>query len=553
MPARAVAHRHAEHEEEEHRRPAERNADGQQHRVSRGRDHHECRGPPAVAAVVGIGSTAILTKRDAPVDAKAEQQSRRHHVAPSVDMPTFAPAQTPTSVPERTDVAAELAGDSTTTPAKSLNDLNMMMNLLEEAETRLATVASFCQDFAQRLVPPEVTEMRRDSSDAPPTADRLDASADEPAQAAIGEGTATVSAAAATSAAAVPVCDSVAAQECAVAELAHRGQTTAARPAAVATACEGASEYEDVARNLNDYFGSFPKCFVLLFYIVTGGEDWSQSYRALAEMNEYSWVYKWWLVAYLVIMVFGVLNVITAIFVECSLSKAQADRELSLATEDKKTKAVKDAKSLLALLDLDAGKSHEITRSQILTVCCDVIPRLGVTSRRYVCPLDSDNAGDWVEALAKQSLRVASISSSTQYRFAGDTIDFIQCVLPGRFPDLECPLESMQTLVVPHEFKLDDTSESWVCRSRESDAGDGPAEILRHRLLFAQVLAVVAVEMVLAHARGFRAGKCQLLIMWCLKPLLELLRASTRASGRGGQPVTYVDTGITRSTPFMTE
>ena len=30
-------------------------------------------------------------------------------------------------------------------------------------------------------------------------------------------------------------------------------------------------------------------------------------------------------------------------------------------------------------------------------------------------------------------------------------------------------------------------------------------------------------------------------------------RASTSASGRGGQPGTYVDTGITRSTPFVTE
>ena len=160
----------------------------------------------------------------------------------------------------------------------------------------------------------------------------------------------------------------------------------------------------------------------------------------------------------------------------------------------------------------------------------DVIFILGVTSRRYVCPLDSNNASDCVEALAKQSVRVASISSSTQYRYAGDTIDFIQYVFPGRVPDLECPLESMQTFVVPHVFKLDDTSESWVFRSRELDSGDGPVEILRHRLLFAQVLAVVAVEMVLADARGFRAGKCQLLIMWCLKTPLELLVAFLKES-----------------------
>ena len=169
-----------------------------------------------------------------------------------------------------------------------------------------------------------------------------------------------------------------------------------------------------------------------------------------------------------------------------------------------------------------AGDRNQFLREQRQI---DVIPILGVASRRYVCPLDSNSASDWVQALAKQSVRVASISSSTQFRYAGDTIDFIHYVFPGRVPDLECPLESMQTFVVPHVFKLDDTSESWVFRSRELDSGDGPVEILRHRLLFAQVLAVVAVEMVLADARGFRAGKCQLLIIWCLKTPLELLVA----------------------------
>ena len=160
-----------------------------------------------------------------------------------------------------------------------------------------------------------------------------------------------------------------------------------------------------------------------------------------------------------------------------------------------------------------AGDRNQFLREQRQS---DVSTIFGVTSCRYVCPLDSDRSSDWVEALAKQSARVDSISSSTQYRHAGDTIDFIQYVFPGRVPHLECPLEIVKTFVVPHVFKLDDTSQSWVFRSRESDSGDGSAEILRHRLLFAQVLAVVAVVMVLAHARGFRAGKCQLLIMWCL-------------------------------------
>lgn len=152
------------------------------------------------------------------------------------------------------------------------------------------------------------------------------------------------------------------------------------------------SEHDKLAIALNDDFGGFEKCFATLLYIITGGEDWGEYHRALGAMSEYNWAYKWTIIAYVVIMFFGVLNVITAIFVEGSLSKAQADRELSVAAENKKTKgamgelmklfrsidhdqsntltweewktfvARKDAKSLLALLELDAGKSHEIFR-----------------------------------------------------------------------------------------------------------------------------------------------------------------------------------------------
>lgn len=152
----------------------------------------------------------------------------------------------------------------------------------------------------------------------------------------------------------------------------------------------GNSQYAESAAELYSFFGGFTRCFVSLLYVITGGEDWAIFYRALSNMEEFSWMYKWFLIAYIVIMIFGVLNVITAIFVECSLSKAQADRELSVAAENHKTKAVmgelmklfhsidddssntltweewstfvarKDAKSLLALLGLDAGKSAEI-------------------------------------------------------------------------------------------------------------------------------------------------------------------------------------------------
>ncbi len=160
----------------------------------------------------------------------------------------------------------------------------------------------------------------------------------------------------------------------------------------------------------------------------------------------------------------------------------------------------------------------------------DAIPSLGSTRGRQVCPLDTHNAGDWVESLAKQSVRVASISCSKQYRYAGDSISFIQHVFPERFDDLQCPVLDKQTFVVPHVFKPCDATDSWEYCAGPSDRRDRGLVIRRHRLVFAQVLAVVAVEMVLAQSRRFRHGKCQLLILWCLKIPLEELVALLRAN-----------------------
>ena len=145
---------------------------------------------------------------------------------------------------------------------------------------------------------------------------------------------------------------------------------------------------------------------------------------------------------------------------------------------------------------------------------------------------DRDFCVSLVEVLGETPpyLSVSSISSSTQYRYAGDSICFIQYVFPDRFVDLECPVPDRQTFVVPHVFKLADTTEGWVYRAGPSDRVDGGLVIRRHRLVFAQVLAVVAVEMVLAQSRRFRDGKCQLLIMWCLKIPLEELVTFLRAS-----------------------
>ena len=80
-----------------------------------------------------------------------------YHVAQSVDMPTSALAATPTSVPATTDVAAELAGDSTTTPAPAMSvftslKVEQLANsmVLPEA-TRLVSVALGAVEKVVRL------------------------------------------------------------------------------------------------------------------------------------------------------------------------------------------------------------------------------------------------------------------------------------------------------------------------------------------------------------------------------------------------------------------
>jgi len=134
-------------------------------------------------------------------------------------------------------------------------------------------------------------------------------------------------------------------------------------------------------------FFSFPRTCLTLIQSVTGGEDWGVVYQQLEKADVYygiSWV------LYIMIMIFGVLNVITGIFVESAVSRARNDRENAVADELAKNKErlrqilalftdvdqnmdgkitiqewekfaqSNEAKTYMALLGLDVRKTHEL-------------------------------------------------------------------------------------------------------------------------------------------------------------------------------------------------
>ena len=134
-----------------------------------------------------------------------------------------------------------------------------------------------------------------------------------------------------------------------------------------------------------------------------------------------------------------------------------------------------------------------------------------------VQPLSRHNGADWVEALAKQVPGNADVVPGYfQYRYGNETIKFIQHVFPEQFPHLQCPVNFRETAICPYIFAN-------LCEFEDWEFADSQ-EVRRSSTLFSYCLYVVALEMVLAYSRGCPEGRCQILVMWCLKtPLHELL------------------------------
>eukprot|EP00747_Dinoflagellata_sp_TGD_P011397 gnl/TRDRNA2_/TRDRNA2_120717_c2_seq2.p1 gnl/TRDRNA2_/TRDRNA2_120717_c2~~gnl/TRDRNA2_/TRDRNA2_120717_c2_seq2.p1 ORF type:complete len:389 (-),score=80.16 gnl/TRDRNA2_/TRDRNA2_120717_c2_seq2:241-1407(-) len=74
-----------------------------------------------------------------------------------------------------------------------------------------------------------------------------------------------------------------------------------------------------------EYYGSLALSMYSLFQSITGGIDWNELAAPLADMN---WVWGLIFCGWIAFMVLAIMNVITGVFVECSMKSAQEDDEI---------------------------------------------------------------------------------------------------------------------------------------------------------------------------------------------------------------------------------
>ena len=194
-------------------------------------------------------------------------------------------------------------------------------------------------------------------------------------------------------------------------------------------------------------------------------------------------------------------------------------RRLLLLVDELPKQGMEEIAAVLSGFDLCVlgGDRNQFVVEQRQTKAAPALGSGG--SRRRSQPLNRDNAGDWIDDLAKRCpLSATSVLGTFQYRYGGDTVEMLKSLFPEECGSLSCPRAQPNTLVVPHLFA--DLHEDWqYCQPMAEDS-----EVRRSRTLFRCVLFVLGIEMVLAHSRARPHDKCQILIMWCLKtPLEELL------------------------------
>lgn len=115
--------------------------------------------------------------------------------------------------------------------------------------------------------------------------------------------------------------------------------------------------------SLMKYYGSVPDCMLSLFMAITGGAPWESLLQPLADISVMFVVVY---VLFLIFVVCGLMNIITAIFVESTKVLAQKDNQMHVQDiMTSKNSAV--AKIRDVLQDVDATNTGMVTGEQVET------------------------------------------------------------------------------------------------------------------------------------------------------------------------------------------
>jgi len=86
----------------------------------------------------------------------------------------------------------------------------------------------------------------------------------------------------------------------------------------------------EAARLLRINFSGVPQAVLSLFMGITGGKDWSELYSPLAHLH---WVYGAVFLFFVYFCVFGVLNIVTSVFVDATYQATLSDRNHVVQSE----------------------------------------------------------------------------------------------------------------------------------------------------------------------------------------------------------------------------
>jgi len=91
------------------------------------------------------------------------------------------------------------------------------------------------------------------------------------------------------------------------------------------SAADRSSMSEEESPRLQEYWGDLPRTFITLFMAITSGVSWEVCFLPLLDLG---WVHSALFISYIVLCLFGVMNVVTSVFVESAVSSAQHYKHL---------------------------------------------------------------------------------------------------------------------------------------------------------------------------------------------------------------------------------
>lgn len=187
---------------------------------------------------------------------------------------------------------------------------------------------------------------------------------------------------------------------------------------------ESIDEDTDRVATLREMYGSLASSFYSLFQAISNGRDWRELVQPLDELH---WAFKGLFLTFVSVTTFGVMNVVTSVFVESALLSVQHYKDL-LIQESLKTKSMYMDHLLDVFQEIDVDGSGTISMNEMEEFLDD--PKL----QMYLESMDiqPDEARTLFSLLDKDDSGTVSIDEFCQgcLRLKGEAKSFdIHCII----------------------------------------------------------------------------------------------------------------------------